>query len=314
MQWKSEFDHIPYEQWLPLETLCFRYSLHSSTSETDLIGVFCVEGVRGRPDPDEDLDDKCYENSLVDIQDTRAFLLAFIDRIEFFRPLPAALAALVLKFVRQKTILETAASDSKHLSTDIGFHRYATQLFGLIDRVCSVYATSTTMISTIAKTLFNNDFVNLFGRLVLLSLSVGSSLGRLSQESPILFSNLDRKKAPYNIARSWFDLSFEALEAMHSCCQTGNQFQETFDSSFPDWMKLRRCLDPNFPQHHIAAGSKTFENHVQGTRATLLKMAYSFGYSERAFHNRMALNARLLHTAAMHVKKRTGNARNSPIA
>ncbi|KDN35512.1 hypothetical protein RSAG8_11507, partial [Rhizoctonia solani AG-8 WAC10335] len=186
------------------------------------------------------------------------------------------------------TILETAASDSKHLSTDIGFHRYATQLFSLIDRVCSVYATSTTMISTIAKTLFNNDFVNLFGRLVLLSLSVGSSLGRLSQESPNLFSNLDRKKAPYNIARSWFDPSFEALEAMHSCCQTGNQFQETFDSSFPDWMKLRRCLDPNFPQHHIAAGSKTFENHVQGTRATLLKMAYSFGYSERAFHNRMA--------------------------
>ncbi|KAL5637595.1 hypothetical protein ACGC1H_004117 [Rhizoctonia solani] len=309
MQWKSESDYIPYEQWLPLETLCFRWSTHSSASEANLIGAFCVEKIQGRPDPDEDLDDECYEKSLVDTEDAREFLLAFIDRIEYFQPLPAALAALILKFVRQKltidiadlittvvdntcsriwTILETTASDSNHLSTDIGFNQYATQLLGLIDRLCSVYATSPDMISTIARILFNNDFVNLLARLLLLSLSVGSPLGRLSHESPGLFSILDRKKAPFNIARSWFDLAFEALEVMDSCCQTGNQFQKTFDSSFPDWMKLRRCLDANFPQHHVGAGSKAFENHVQGTRATLLKMAYSFGYSERAFHNRMA--------------------------
>ncbi|CAE6406741.1 unnamed protein product [Rhizoctonia solani] len=301
MQWKSESAYIPYGQWMPLETLCFRYSLHSSASEADAIGVFCEETVQDRPDHDEEPDDECYEKSLVDAEDARGFLLAFIDRTDLFQPLPVSLGRLVLRFFRQEliiesanliavvigntcshiwTLLETTAGDSEHLSTNVGFNQYATQLFGLIDRFCSAHATSPDMMSTIARILSKKDFVNLFGRLVLLSLSVGSPLGRLSQTSPSSFSHLDRKQPPYNIARSWFDLAFEAVEFMHSCGQTGNQFQVAFDSSFPDWMKLRRCLDANFPQHQAAVGSKAFEKHVQGTRATLLKMAHPFGYSE----------------------------------
>ncbi|EUC54050.1 glycoside hydrolase family 18 protein, partial [Rhizoctonia solani AG-3 Rhs1AP] len=106
MQWKSESDYIPYEQWMPLETLCFRYSFYSSASEVNLIGVFCVETVRDRPDPDEDLDDESYEKSLVDTEDARQFLLAFIDRSEYLQPLSVALAALVLKFVKQKLTID----------------------------------------------------------------------------------------------------------------------------------------------------------------------------------------------------------------
>ncbi|CEL62971.1 hypothetical protein RSOLAG1IB_10618 [Rhizoctonia solani AG-1 IB] len=163
-----------------------------------------METVQGRPDPDQDEDDKCYKDSLVDAQDARTFLSAFVRRVLYLQTLPPALSALLLRFIRQKItmnihelvvdvirgtcsriwhILELSADDvdSDHSSTYVGFNQYAMQLFSLIDRFCSTYSKSPAVISSIAETLFNIDFVELFGRLVLLSLSVGSPLGALSQ-------------------------------------------------------------------------------------------------------------------------------------
>ncbi|CAE6397263.1 unnamed protein product [Rhizoctonia solani] len=236
-------------------------------------------------------------------------------------PFPDGLAVLLLRFLRQEPVLDavdlippllnasfskiwseidTAKDASINLSENVNLIRYTTELFDLIERIYQVYAGTHEVLYPITQTLVNNDFVNLFGRITLLPLSVRSPIGTLansrfiplgSKERYLIqhthdkgdvesFIDMDDMQDPHGLARSWFDLIFGDLHTSELSSEMRGSLNGVFDSFYPDWTKMRRCFTANFPQHSVS--SKAFKQQVKGSLVAWGNFARSFGYEGRA--------------------------------
>ncbi|CAE6506198.1 unnamed protein product [Rhizoctonia solani] len=212
VQWASEsgVQSSVLEQWSLLQNLCFRYSLVAPVNELKYLEDFCLKAGVYQPDSDDDEYDEYYETALADTGDARVILQAYLTRMLPTHSLPSAslppgLALQLIGFFRQGIFLDMTdlmpplikascawiwdrlleePPHSPHPSQDNVLNRYVIITFDIIRRLYSQYiGASTPIITSFTKALAESDFINLFGRVVLLSLSEGSGVPKLAAVS-----------------------------------------------------------------------------------------------------------------------------------
>ncbi|KAL5637598.1 hypothetical protein ACGC1H_004120 [Rhizoctonia solani] len=308
VQWASEsgVQYSNLEQWERLQNLCFRYSFAASPSELKYLEDFCLKAGAYQPDPDDDDEDEYYETALVDTRDARVMLQAYLTRISStvrvpLVPLPPGLALQLIGFFRQPIFLDMAdlmppliktscvwiwkrldESTHKlpHPSQDSILNRYTIRTFDLIGRLYSQYLSApTTTITSFTKALAESDFVNLFDKLLLLSLSEGSDISKLASGEDKSLDQLSESEDPNGLGRDWSRLVHKAIFMCMSYGSNAKPSNGVISHFYQDWLKIWRCFDANFPQHHVA--STFFEGQINKCKLAAVALGTSFSYADR---------------------------------
>ncbi|CAE6348483.1 unnamed protein product [Rhizoctonia solani] len=272
VQWASEsgVQSSNLEQWALLQNLCFRYSFVASVDELKHLEVFCLKAGLYQPDTNDDENDEYFETALVDTMDARVVLQAYLTRMSAtlqvpVAPLPPGLALQLIGFLRQGIFLDMddlmpsliktscmwiwdrldeSTHTLPHPSQDKTLIRYTIRTLGLIGRLYSEYITAPPLIiAPFTKALAESDFVNLVGKLVLISLSAGSEISERAVEYPDQSADA---VDPDGIARGWIEVTRMALFMSVSYGTTGKSSNGIVSPFYQDWLKIWRCFDAQF--------------------------------------------------------------------
>ncbi|CAE6447870.1 unnamed protein product [Rhizoctonia solani] len=309
VEWASEsgVQYSNLEQWARLQNLCFRYSFAASPSELKYLEDFCLKAGVYQSDPDDDDEDEYYETALVDTRDARVMLQAYLTRTSPtvrapLVPLPSGLALQLIGFFRQAIFLDMvdlvppliktscvwiwkrldeSTHKVPHPSQDSTLNHYTIRTFDLIGRLYSQYdlGAPTTTIISFTKALAESDFVNLFAKLLLLPLSEGSDISKLASGEVKPLDQLSQSEDPNGLGQDWSRLVYKALFVCMSYGPNAKPSNGVISHFYQDWLKIWRCFDANFPQHHLAATS--FEGHIKKCKLAAVALGTSFSYADR---------------------------------
>lgn len=305
LRWAAEDGFEHQEEWGLLQTLCFRYAFVARGFELGPLSGSCFNAryYGYQPDPDEDPDNEYYETSLVDTQDARIVLQGFVTRMANLAqtPMPDELILMLFEFIKQDVILDitdlmpalikvlcsrvwagidVTSNSSKHPSGNTTLNYYARRTFDTIARIYSNYAGAPPKtISTFVKALAESDFINLFGRLVLLPWSIGSNISTVADENPETFDQVAVPNRPDTVPRTWSELTGKALFVATSYGMSGKPSNGILGPFYSDWLKIRRCFSADFPQHY--SSNNSFQEHKNACFFAFFALGSSFGYVER---------------------------------
>ncbi|KAG8707275.1 hypothetical protein FRC08_000600 [Ceratobasidium sp. 394] len=289
---KDEYEY----DWVALQMLCFRYIFVApSPIEIFLLTDICTTGEMYRQSGAAEM----YDDAFMHEEDAQFLMESFINRmtpLPHIGHIPSIIAKLLVRFITMEEVMlqfddlmpsflkaayswiwvEITRSSAKSLSENNNLLLYAIPLVeftGLLYRKAQ-NADNAAQAFHYTHALFEIDFVNLLGRLMLAPMVAGSTLPPDSDSIP---------SDGLNIGHNWKLLTKEIYDFNCIYITTQPKYPDrSVAESYFDWLNTWRGIEAQNPQH--IAKPRWFKEHFEICRRLWATIGSGFGYRKRSLN------------------------------